>query len=145
MVEISAIDSLEIAAAPSQSEVPSAAPPPLRDLVLAGRFFGDRHGEGAEALAAFLHGGLSTWDALRAWFGTGLGRAAGRDALRAAIDRDIAEIDAALRLQLDTILHAPRLLQFEGRWRGLAWLVSGFEPSPRLNVRLPPIPRAERY
>ena len=139
MVEISAIDSLEIAAAPSQSEVASDAPPPLRDLVLAGRFFGDRHGEGAEALAAFLHGGLSTWDALRAWFGTGLGRAAGRDALRAAIDRDIAEIDAALRLQLDTILHAPRLLQFEGRWRGLAWLVSGFEPSRRLKVRLLPI------
>ena len=37
------------------------------------------------------------------------------------------------------ILHAPRLLQFEGRWRGLAWLVSGFEPSRRLKVRLLPI------
>jgi type VI secretion system protein ImpD/type VI secretion system protein ImpC len=144
MVETSAIDSLEVAAAPSRSEVASDAPP-LRDTVFAGRFFGDRHGEGATALAAFLYGRLSTGDALRAWFGAGLGRilASGREGLRAAIDRDIAEIDAALGLQLDAILHAPRLLQFEGRWRGLAWLVSGIEPSRRIKVRLLPVRWAE--
>ena len=82
MVETSAIDSLEVAAAPSRSEVVSDVAP-LRDTVFAGRFFGDRHGEGAAALAAFQHGGLSTWDALRAWFGAGLGAPPG--AMRCAL------------------------------------------------------------
>jgi type VI secretion system ImpC/EvpB family protein len=141
MVEISAIDGLEVATVPSRPERTGDLRLPLRDAVFAGRFFGDRHGEGAEALADFLHGGLSSWDALRAWFGDAIGQIlrSGRDALCIALDRDIAEIDAALSLQLDAILHAPRLLQLEGRWRGLAWLISGIEPGRRVKIRLLPI------
>lgn len=103
---------------------------PLRDPVLAGQFFGERHAAGAADLAAFLHGGGSAYDALRTWFGEAFVRllAAGREALRAAIDRDITEIDAALGVQVDAILHAPRFQQLEGRWRGLAWLIAGVDP-----------------
>lgn len=118
---------------------------PLRESVLAGCFFGERHGEAAAELAAFLHGSRNDGDALQAWFGdalTGL-LAAGGDRLRAALDRDIAEIDAALSDQLDAILHAPRLLALEGRWRGLAWLISGIEPGRRVKVRLLPVSWAE--
>jgi type VI secretion system ImpC/EvpB family protein len=111
---------------------------PLREAVLAGRFFGERHGETAAEFAAFLHGGLGAMEGLRAWFGDALGSvlARGPASLRAALDRDIADIDAALGAQLDAILHAPRFLQFEGRWRGLAWLISGIEPGRRIKVRL---------
>jgi type VI secretion system protein ImpD/type VI secretion system protein ImpC len=141
MVEISAIDSLETAAGPSRPDGTGEDRRPLRDVVFSGRFFSQRHEEGTQALAAFLHGGVSSWDALRVWFGDGLGHilGRGRDALLAALDRDIAAIDAALSLQLDAILHSPRLLLFEGRWRGLAWLISGIEPGRRVKVRLLPI------
>ena len=111
-----------------------AAATVLRDAVLEGCFFSDKHAASAADLAAFLHGGLNTADQLRAWFGAacvGLLRA-GPAALRAALDRDIAAIDAALSTQLDAILHAPRLQQLEGRWRGLAWLISGIEPGRRI-------------
>ena len=37
------------------------------------------------------------------------------------------------------LLHAPRFLSLEGRWRGLAWLISGIEPGRRIKVRLLPI------
>ena len=124
----------------SQAETPVECPP-LRESVLAGKFFGDRHAEAATELSTFLHGRLSPADALRAWFGddlTGL-LAGGADRLRAALDRDIAEIDAALSDQLDAVLHAPRLLALEGRWRGLAWLISGIEPGRRIKVRLLPV------
>lgn len=141
MVEISAIDNLEVAAASSPPERTGDDGPALRDEVLSGRFFGKMHDEVAGRLATFLHGGLSSGDALRAWFGDGRDRilGGGRDALRVALDRDIAAIDAALTRQLDAILHAPRLLQFEGRWRGLAWLISGIEPGRRIKVRLLPV------
>src|SRR5262249_15471564 len=55
------------------------------------------------------------------------------------LDRDIAEIDAAMGDQLDAVLHEPRLLALEGRWRGLAWLISGIEPGRRVKVRLLPV------
>ena len=63
----------------------------------------------------------------------------GGTALRAALDRDIADIDAAMSEQLDAVLHAQRFLNLEGRWRGLAWLISGIEPGRRIKVRLLPI------
>src|SRR5215467_6161716 len=128
----------------SQEEAPPERPP-LRESVLAGKFFGERHAEAAAQLSAFLHGRQSSGDALRAWFGEGLTGllAAGGDGLRAALDRDIAEIDAALSDQLDAILHARRFLALEGRWRGLAWLISGIEPGRRIKVRLLPISWSE--
>ena len=49
----------------AQAAQPSGS---LRESVLAGRFFGDRHADTAAELAAFLHGGLDL-AALQAWFG----------------------------------------------------------------------------
>ncbi|WIM12887.1 MAG: uncharacterized protein OJF58_003850 [Enhydrobacter sp.] len=112
---------------------------PLREAVLSGQFFGDRHAAAAGELAAFLHGGLDAADGLRAWFGEDLAGLLTTGALRAALDRDIANIDAALGEQLDAVLHAPRFLALEGRWRGLAWLISGVEPGRRIKVRLLPV------
>lgn len=117
------------------------AAPALREIVLAGAFFGERHGGAAADLAAFLHGGQDVAALLRTWFGDNLRPllAKGADALRAALDQDIACIDDAMSTQLDTVLHAPRLRELEGRWRGLAWLIAGIEPGRRIKVRLLPI------
>jgi len=112
---------------------------PLRERVLAGHYFADRHAATAGELSTFLHGGLDTLNALRAWFGDSLTGLLAAGTLRGAIDRDIADIDAALSQQLDAVLHAPRFQQLEGRWRGLAWLVTGFEPGRRIKVRLLPV------
>jgi type VI secretion system protein ImpD/type VI secretion system protein ImpC len=120
-----------------------SATPPLREAVLTGRFFGDRHADSSAELAAFLHGGLGVADALQGWFGEALADLLATGSLREALDRDIAEIDRALGEQLDAVLHAPRLLALEGRWRGLCWLVSGVEPGRRIKVRLLPISWAE--
>ena len=122
-----------------------AAVPSLRDVVLAGAFFGERHTGAAADLAAFLYGGRDAAALLRGWFGDDLQSllAQGSDALRAALDQDIACIDDAMSTQLDVVLHAPRLQELEGRWRGLAWLISGIEPGRRVKVRLLAIKWAE--
>src|SRR6188768_2347359 len=103
---------------------------PLRESVLAGQFFSQPHANAGSELAIFLHGDQALGRSLETWFGDRLTAllALGVDSLRAALDRDIAEIDAALGDQLDAILHQPRFLALEGRWRGLAWLISGIEP-----------------
>ncbi|MFO1159799.1 MAG: type VI secretion system contractile sheath large subunit [Reyranellaceae bacterium] len=128
-------DATVIGPVPAPPQEPAKA---LRDPVLAGRFFGERNAETAADMAAFLHSKSSAYDSLRTWFGEASVAllATGRDALRAAIDRDIAEIDAALGTQLDAILHSPRLQQLEGRWRGLSWLIAGIEPGRRVKVRM---------
>ena len=56
--------------------------------------------------------------------------------LRGLLDRDIAAIDDLIAAQLDAVLHHPRLQRLEGSWRGLAWLVDGFDPAARLKTRL---------
>lgn len=119
------------------AEAAVATQPPLRDSVLAGRYFGARFHEGAAGMADFLVDDPS--DALCRWLGaeravTLLGQ--GTDALRGALDRDIAAIDALLSAQVDAILHAPRLRRLEGSWRGLAWLIGGLEAGSRVKVRL---------
>lgn len=118
---------------------PSPAPlaVPARDSVQAGRFFGVRHEQGAAGLAAFLAAseGESAWR----WFGAD-GAAtllrAGPDALREALDRDIARLDQAISAQLDAVLHHPRLRRLEGSWRGLAWLVRGVPGGGRVKLRV---------
>jgi type VI secretion system protein ImpD/type VI secretion system protein ImpC len=118
---------------------------PLRERVLAGQFFSQRDAETGGELATFLHGQSTFGDLLETWFGgmlTGF-LAKGGDRLRAALDRDIAEIDAAIGDQLDAVLHHPRFLALEGRWRGLHWLISGIEPGRRIKVRLLPVSWAE--
>ena len=134
------------------SPPPSPGPPPagasepalpLRLSVLSGQFVGRREAALAASFAAFLGGAPGA--ALDLWFGT---EAAGRlradpAALRGAIDRDIAAIDAKLSAQLDAVLHHPRLRRFEGSWRGLAWLTERPDFGPRVKLRVLHLPWAE--
>src|ERR1700712_4971216 len=116
---------------------------PLREDVLAGRFFGSRHAASARQVAEFAAD--EPCAALRRWFGPGMAANLLDDVdhLRGAIDRDIAAIDALLSEQVDAILHAPRMRKLEGSWRGLAWLVSGLEPGGRVKIRLLTVAWAE--
>jgi type VI secretion system ImpC/EvpB family protein len=127
--------SATVVADAAASAAPVAAPP-LREAVLAGRFVGKRDTALEDTLSAFLSsdGG----DAVDRWFGTETGRRlrVDPDALRGALDRDIAVIDALLSEQVDTILHEARLRRLEGTWRGMAWLVDGTDQSNRLKVKL---------
>jgi type VI secretion system protein ImpD/type VI secretion system protein ImpC len=123
-----------VAAAPE----PVLEPPPLsplRDAILAGAYFGDAHKDTAETFAAFIAGATKP---LTAWFGTQRGRALAGDkaALTAALDRDIAALDALISAQLDAILHHPRLRRLEGAWRGLAWLTSRISIGGRVKLRI---------
>ena len=110
----------------------------LRDLLLAGAH---AHrdwpgGEGPAALLAFLRedrAALARWFGDRAWPAD---PAARRTALRGALDRDLAAIDAAIAAQLDAILHAPRLQRLEGSWRGLWRLVRGAAGDAPVAIRL---------
>jgi len=110
---------------------------PLRDAVLAGRFLG--RDPAAEALALLL-AETDPAQLLQGWFGDARLAGLARDpwpaeALRGALDRDIAALDAMLSAQLDAVLHAGRLRRLEGSWRGLAWLVERM-PSGNNKVRL---------
>lgn len=110
---------------------------PLRDAVLAGQFFA-RHNAAGEVAAFVASDDAATH--LRMWFGpewlAQLQAAPNpRGRLRAAIDRDIAAIDAMVSRQLDAVLHQPRLRRLEGSWRGLQWLV-GRLPASGNKVRL---------
>ena len=109
---------------------------PVRDAMLSGRFVGSRDAALADRLTEFL--GAPSGDAIDLWFGTERGARLRIDpqALRDAVDRDIAAIDAMLSEQLDAILHHPRLRKLEGTWRGVAWLVDGVELSNRLKVKI---------
>ena len=75
--------------------------------------------------------------ALAAWFGSDFGRLAGdRSALLAALDRDVAAIDALICAQVNAILHARPFQGLEARWRGLLSLTEAAAPSPRTKVRM---------
>jgi len=129
--------------APPQAAEPPPVRPPLRDAVLAGAFFTDKHAEAAARLAGFARGG-KPGDAVRDWFGEGAAKLLlDRDALRGALDRDIAALDTLIGRQLDAILHHPRLTRLEGSWRGLFWLVDGIEPGRKVKVRVLPATWAE--
>jgi type VI secretion system protein ImpD/type VI secretion system protein ImpC len=112
------------------------APPPLRDPVLAGTYFGRAAAIIADRLARLIAGTEAA--PLTAWFGAAQARAFARDpeACRRALDRDIAAIDELIAAQLDAILHGQKLRRLEGRWRGLAWLVGGIEPGTRVRVKI---------
>ncbi len=116
-------------------EPPNEDLPGLRDDMLAGRFVGRNDIVLADTFTAFLSGDGSA--AVRLWFGSDLGRRLliDPDALRGALDRDVAALDAILSEQLDAILHEPRFRKLEGSWRGLAWLVDGVEQGTKLKVK----------
>jgi type VI secretion system protein ImpD/type VI secretion system protein ImpC len=105
---------------------------PLREALLSGRHSRPEVDAFAPALAALIRDDAG---AFGAWFGAGEAQAlrGNPDRLRALIDRDIVAIDDLIALQLDALLHHPRFQRLEGAWRGLAWLVHGFEPGKRLK------------
>jgi type VI secretion system protein ImpD/type VI secretion system protein ImpC len=107
----------------------------LRQPVLAGTFFGPHHAA-AERVASFAF--LPPAEAFADWFGplAALRLVADPEACRAALDRDIAALDALTGTQLDAILHHQRLRRFEGSWRGLAWLVAPLDPAGRVKVKV---------
>jgi type VI secretion system protein ImpD/type VI secretion system protein ImpC len=108
---------------------------PLREAVLAGRYFGARHKETAEQFAGFVAAKTAT---LTGWFGLEAARrlAGDRAAMVAALDRDIAALDIMIAGQLDAILHHPRLRKLEGSWRGLAWLTARLSLAGRVKLRI---------
>ncbi len=122
-----------LTAAPADADATS----PLRDEVLAGRFFGPGCHGTAEVLAALLAttAGPST---ATAWFGRDRAARLLRDpaALRGALDMDITAIDDLISAQLDVILHHKRLSALEGRWRGVDWLLHSYDPGARIKLRL---------
>jgi type VI secretion system ImpC/EvpB family protein len=116
---------------------------PLRDAVLAGRYFTGRFADIAAQVAELLTD--NPGPALCRWFGPAAASRLLLDpgAMRGMLDRDIAAIDALMSEQVDAILHAPRMRRLEGSWRGLAWLVGGLEPGGRVKVRLLTVAWAE--
>jgi type VI secretion system protein ImpD/type VI secretion system protein ImpC len=122
--------------------VPESAPAPLREAVLAGRYFGARHRDVAERFARFI---AEPKHVLAGWFGPELAGplAADRDRMNAVLDRDIAAIDAMIARQLDAILHHARLRKLEGSWRGLAWLTSRMSLGGRVKLRILTVSWAE--
>lgn len=115
---------------------PGSAPVSLREEVFRGAFFGRQHPAAAARIAAFRH--LAAAEALADWFGIreAIQLAGNPEDCQAAIDRDIAAIDALIGEQLDEILHHPRLRRFEGRWRGAAWLAGGIDPTGRVKLKI---------
>ena len=130
----------DAAASAAPAPPPADDTPGLREAMLSGRFIGAKDVALEDALADFLMEDGET--AMEQW----LGAAAyarlpteprqRRDAMRGALDRDIATIDAVLSDQVDAIIHDARFRRLEGSWRGLAWLVDGTEQSARLKVKL---------
>lgn len=114
---------------------PPAAVAPLRDAVLAGKFFTATHQAAAIGLASFIADpklGLATW------FGPEAAAklAATPSLLGAMVDRDIIALDQMISAQLDEILHHARLRKLEGSWRGLAWLTSRLNITGRVKLRI---------
>ena len=117
--------------------MPDTATETLRESVLGGRFLGRAWAAAASNLAALVASADAATH-LALWFGPAW-LAWLRDqpepggVLRAALDRDIATLDAMLSTQLDAVLHHPRMRRLEGAWRGLHWLV---ERLPRTGTRV---------
>lgn len=107
----------------------------LRRAVLAGRFLGSAP---AVADLAELVASSDVKLCLGLWFGSEdlaplAGQAEPAVGLRAALDRDIAALDAMISAQLDAVQRHPRMRRLEGSWRGLQWLV---ERLPRAGTRV---------
>jgi type VI secretion system protein ImpD/type VI secretion system protein ImpC len=118
--------------APAAAETDAA----LRDAMLSGRFAGSRDATVADTLTEFLQ--APSGAAVDLWFGGQRGTRLRIDpqALRDAIDRDLAAIDAMLSEQVDAILHHRKLRRLEGAWRALAWLADGLELSRHLKLKV---------
>jgi type VI secretion system protein ImpD len=95
----------------------------------------------AEAAAPPLIGFLreaSVVACLAAWFGAESYAAWRGDPkrLRAALDRDIAALDALLSDQVNDIIHSPRFQTLEAAWRGVDYLVNAAEGAANIKLRI---------
>jgi type VI secretion system protein ImpD/type VI secretion system protein ImpC len=98
---------------------------PLRNLVLGG----------AMPPATFSSG--STAAALGTWFGAAAPVLhQGFEALREALDRDVAVLDAMIHQQLESVLQHPEMRRIEGSWRGLHGLVARLPGSSQVRLRM---------
>ena len=124
-------------------EITTAAATGVRDAMLSGRFAGSRDTTLVDTISGFFN--ATPGDAIDCWFGAERGARLRIDeqALRDAIDRDIAAIDVMLSEQVDAILHHERMRKLEGSWRGVAWLVDCTDLSNRLKVKVLHIPWPE--
>jgi type VI secretion system protein ImpD len=89
------------------------------------------------ALGRFL-AAADPGEGLKTWFGETLWEilSRDRDALIAAVNRDIAEIDDLLSEQVDAILRRRRFQTLEASWRGLKYLVDQSAPHDDVIVRV---------
>ncbi len=123
------IDEFAAQAADADGGGVSFASPNIRDLILSGRFIGNKNQDLEDALIEFLSA-----ESDEAWAFWRPESFSGNK--RALLDRDIAAIDAMMCEQLDAVLHYDRLRRLEGSWRGLAWLIDGMDHGARLKVKL---------
>lgn len=86
-------------------------------------------------LEAFLAAGDPA-AALADWFGADLSIIGDARTLKAAIERDIAFLDALLTEQLNLVLHHRRFLKVEASWRGLRYLVTCAAGAENVLVRV---------
>ena len=85
-------------------------------------------------------------EALALWYGEAvlfLLAKGKQDGVRAALDRDIAAIDALLARQLDAVLHNPRFQALEASWRGVRYLVEQLAEDDGLLLRILTLPWPE--
>jgi type VI secretion system protein ImpD len=135
-----------MAGAPADADATVVAPPPRAAPAApdAGLRFGlveaalAKPGEPARRrLDAFLEA-PDPAVALAAWFGDfrQLGRPLDAGRVAAALDRDIAAIDALMSDQVDAVLHARRFQRLEAIWRGSAYLVRQSAGDEEVKIRL---------
>ncbi|HEX3484159.1 MAG TPA: type VI secretion system contractile sheath large subunit, partial [Micropepsaceae bacterium] len=83
---------------------------------------------------------LSPQDALAAWFGPSFGALyAHPDALRRALDRDVAAIDELISTQVNAILHATAFQRLESAWRGVQFLTGIAAEISGAKIRVLPV------
>jgi type VI secretion system protein ImpC len=58
-------------------------------------------------------------------------------------NRTIALLDAQISEQLNAVMHHPRFLELEGKWRGLSYLVDRTETGTALKIRMLPATKRE--
>lgn len=131
--------------------MPTPPEPSLREIVLgpgspalSAGWFGENHGHEARILAEWLVE-RDPAQVLATWFdaGTLAGFAGNPRRLAAAIDRDIAALDALIGRTVDTIIHAPHFQRLEALWKGTAFLVDKATGHKGIKVRILSIGWAE--
>ncbi|HEY4263856.1 MAG TPA: type VI secretion system contractile sheath large subunit [Micropepsaceae bacterium] len=83
---------------------------------------------------------LATQEALAAWFGPSFTELYGKpDALRQALDRDVAAIDDFISNQVNAILHDASFQRLETAWRGVQFLTGIAAEISGAKIRVLPV------